>query len=86
MLKNDLQRYTDLHWTLGFKFRSQQALLRLFVAYAEKFGDEFINAGRVIEWAAQAPSPNQRRNRLLTARRFALVVHAEDIRHEVPSD
>jgi len=86
MLKNDLQRYTDLHWTLGFKFRSQQALLRLFVAYAEKFGDEFINAGRVIEWAAQAPSPNQRRNRLLTARRFALALHAEDIRHEVPSD
>jgi len=39
----------------------------------------------VREWALQAPSPEQRRNRLLTVRRFALSLHAEDPRHEVPS-
>ncbi|MBC2663636.1 tyrosine-type recombinase/integrase, partial [Novosphingobium flavum] len=35
--------------------------------------------------ALQAPSPEQRRNRLLTVRRFAIALHAEDPRHEVPS-
>jgi len=39
----------------------------------------------VLAWAARAPSPEQRRNRLLTVRRFALVMHAEDGRHEVPA-
>jgi integrase len=86
MLKNDLQRHADLHWALGFKFRTQHALLRLFVAHAEKLGDEFIKARRVIDWATQAPSPAQRRNRLLTVRRFALALRAEDPGHEVPSD
>ena len=86
MLKNDLQRHADLHWALGFKFRTQHALLRLFVAYAEKLGDEFIKASSVIDWATQAPSPAQRRNRLLTVRRFALALRADDPGHEVPSD
>lgn len=85
MLSRDLQRHTDLHRTLGFKFRTQHALLRLFVAYAESFRDEFVDSGRVIDWAAQAPSAAQRRNRLLTVRRFALALRAEDARHEAPS-
>ncbi|MGH6675478.1 MAG: tyrosine-type recombinase/integrase, partial [Xanthobacteraceae bacterium] len=33
----------------------------------------------------QAPSAEQRRNRLLAVRRFAIALHAEDPRHEVPS-
>ena len=84
MLSRDLQRHSDLHRVLGFKFRTQHALLRLFVAYAEGLGDEFVDSGRVIAWAAQAPSAAQRRNRLLTVRRFALVLRAEDERHDVP--
>jgi len=84
MLSRDLQRRADLHRALGFKFRTPYALLRLFVAHAESFGDEFVRSGRVIDWAAQAPSASQRRNRLLTVRRFALALRAEDARHEVP--
>jgi integrase len=86
MLNNDLQRHADLHRALGFKFRTQYALLRLFVSHAEKLGDEFIISAHVVDWAAQAPSPAQRRNRLLTVRRFALALRAEDPRHEIPSD
>lgn len=85
MLSRDLQRHADLHRALGFKFRTQYALLRLFVTHAEGLGDEFVGAGRVIDWAAQAPSAAQRRNRLLTVRRFALALRAEDERHEVPT-
>jgi integrase len=85
MLSQDLTRYVDLHRSLGFKFRIQHSLLRNFVAFAEAQGDELVRVDRVLAWAAQAPSPPQRRNRLLTVRRFALAMQAEDARHEVPA-
>jgi integrase len=84
VLSLDLRRHADLQRALGFRFRTQYALLRLFVSYAEGKSDEFILAKRVIDWASLAPSANQRRNRLLMVRRFALALRAEDQRHEVP--
>jgi integrase len=38
----------------------------------------------VLDWASQAPSPQQRRNRLLTVRRFAQAMQSEDTRYQVP--
>jgi integrase len=85
MLRDDLARYVALHEALGFKFRTQRILLRLFVVYAEHHGDEVINSDRVISWAIEAPSPEQRRNRLLTVRRFAIAMYAENSQHGVPA-
>lgn len=85
MLSEALTRYVDLHRSVGFKFRIQHLLLRNFVRFAETRGDEFVRVARVLDWAARAPSPPQRRNRLLTARRFALALRAEDPRHELPA-
>lgn len=85
MLSEDCERYVALHHTLGFKFRIQAGLLRSFVIFAEACGNDAVHAAQVVEWARQAPSPAQRRNRLLTVRRFALAMRAEDPRHEVPS-
>lgn len=85
MLSEDLDRHISLHQALGFKFRTQSLLLLNFVAYAEAHGDQLISAERILAWAAEAPSPEQRRNRLLEARRFAIAMHAEDDRHEVPA-
>jgi integrase len=85
MLSEDLARHIGLHHALGFKFRTQALLLRNFVAFAEVHGDQFISAERILAWAVGAPSPQQRRNRLLEARRFAIAMHAEDARHEVPA-
>lgn len=85
MLSEDLARYVALHEALGFRFRTQRILLRMFVADAERHGDNLIRSDRVIAWAVEAPSPEQRRNRLLTVRRFAIAMHAEDSRHEVPA-
>jgi len=85
MLSEALARYVDLHHALGFRFRVQRMLLASFVRFAERHGDEFVRVTCVLEWALQAPSPPQRRNRLLTARRFALSLRAEDPRHEVPA-
>jgi integrase len=83
MLSQDLARYVDQQRSLGFKFRVQHILLRGFVAFAEESGDRFIKSARVLTWAALAPSPEQRRNRLLTVRRFAIAMHAENPRHQV---
>ena len=85
MLREDLDQHISLHHALGFKFRTQALLLRNFVAYAEARGDQIVSADRVLAWAVQAPSPEQRRNRLLEARRFAIAMHAEDSRHEIPA-
>ncbi|MFW8584134.1 hypothetical protein ACOJBM_01820 [Rhizobium beringeri] len=52
----------------------QHTLLRSFVTFAERHGDRHIEVTRVLEWATLAPSPQQRRNRLVTVRRFALVL------------
>ena len=84
MLSQDATGYLELQRAMGFKFRIQGSLLRSFVAFAEPRGDEFVCTQRVLDWAAQAPSPPQRRNRLLTVRRFALAVQAEDERHQIP--
>jgi integrase len=85
MLSQAMRRYVDLHRSLGFRFRIQHSLLRNFVAFAEAYGDEVVRIDRALDWAARAPSPPQRRNRLLTVRRFALAMQSEDARHEVPS-
>lgn len=85
MLSKALTSHVELHRGLGFKFRTQHLLLRSFVSFAEAQGDRFVHVDRVLEWARQAPSSAQRRNRLVTARRFALALHAEDPLHEVPS-
>ncbi|MEY9591157.1 hypothetical protein ABIA06_003448 [Bradyrhizobium yuanmingense] len=80
-----LARYVDQQQSLGFKFRVQQILLRGYVSFAEEQGDRHIRTARVLAWATRAPSPEQRRNRLLTVRRFALAMHAENLRHQVPA-
>jgi len=85
MLSKDLDRHISLHHALGFKFRTQSLLLRSYVAYAEARGDQLISADRVLAWAVDAPSPEQRRNRLLEVRRFAIAMYAEDDRHDVPA-
>jgi len=85
MMRGDLARYVDLQCSMGFKFRVQHILLRGFVAHAEERGDRHIKTARVLEWAGLAPSPAQRRNRLLTVRRFALAMHAENTRHQIPA-
>lgn len=85
MLSRDLARYVEQRRSLGFKCHSEHILLRGFVAFAERCGDTHVKSTRVLAWAAEAPSPEQRRNRLHTARRFALAIQAEDRRHQVPA-
>jgi integrase len=84
MLSQDVERHIDLQRSLGFKYRTQAYLLRSFAACVQTSGEEFIRAERVVQWASEAPSLQQRRNRLLTVRRLALTLRAEESRHEIP--
>jgi len=85
MLSQQLADHAALQHALGFKFRTPYLLLRNFVSFAELRGECFVATETVREWALQAPSPEQRRNRLLAVRRFAIALQAEDPHHEVPS-
>jgi integrase len=84
MLSADVARYVALHRSLGFRFRVQEGLLTLYARFAEVRGEAVVRTATVLDWAGRAPSPAQRRNRLLKVRRFALAMQAEDPHHEVP--
>jgi integrase len=84
MLSQDIIRYVELHRAMGFKFRTQHSLLKNFSIFASQKGDAYVYTQTVLDWAARAPSPPQRHNRLATVRRFALAMQAEDVHHQVP--
>lgn len=84
MLSEHVNRYVELHRSLGFKFRGQACLLRHFVRFAESRGDTIVRSESVVTWASEAPSAAQRRSRLLVVRRFCQSLRAEDDQHEIP--
>lgn len=84
MLSKMINHYVELHRTMGFKYRSQTYLLQSFAAFAEQRGDTYVRCKTVLDWAKQAPSCAQRRNRLLTVRRFSIAIKSEDQRYEIP--
>ena len=84
MLSQDVERYTALQRTLGYKFEDQSRSLQQFADYAMAHGDEFVRIQRVLAWATQTPSAQRRWTLVGRVRRFALAMHAEDPRHEIP--
>ena len=84
MLNDDITRYIELHRALGFKYHAPDVLLRSFAAFADRRGDEFVRTQTALDWAVLAPSGAQRRNRLLTVRRFASAMQSEDEHHQLP--
>jgi integrase len=84
MLSDDIARYIGLRQSLGFTIRVPSSRLRRFGEFAEARGDGVVRSHTAIDWAAEAPSAAQRRERLHVVRRFALHMQAEDERYEVP--
>ena len=84
MLAAAVSHFVEMHRALGFKYRTQDLLLRNFAAFAEAKGDTTVRVDRVLDWASNAPSAAQQRNRLLTVRRFAIAMQLEDPAHEIP--
>jgi integrase len=69
---------------MGFKYKVQAYLLNSFAAFAESRSEQFIQTDTVLEWAKSTPSIRQRYDRLLTVRRLACSLNAENERHQVP--
>jgi len=84
MLTKMINRYVELQRAMGFKYRIQNSLLQHFAVFAKNQGDTYVRCKTVLEWAKQAPSVAQKRNRLLTVRRFAITMRPEDRRYEIP--
>jgi integrase len=78
--------YLDLRRSTGFGMGVHEYLLHNFAVFAAQRDETHIRTRTAIEWAAQAPSEGQRANRLGMLRVFARFAHAEDPRHEVPSE
>ena len=84
-LQADVDRYVALKRHLGFKFVNNERMLRSWAAFAMARGNDVIVANTMFDWARDASSPAFARKRLSVGRRFAVWLHAEDERHEVPS-
>jgi integrase len=79
-----INSHVELQHAIGLKYITQNYLLQSFATFAQGKGDTYVRCKTVLEWAIQAQSSTQRRNRLLAIRRFAIAMHAEDKRNEIP--
>ncbi len=84
MLTTHVDRYLSLRQALGFKLSKAARHLHAFAGFAVAKGDTHIVASTAVDWAAEAPSPNARHNRLRDVVHLARFLHAEDRAHEVP--
>jgi len=84
MLNEAVDRHIELYRSMGFKYKVQAYMLHSFADFAESRSEQFIRTDTVLEWATSAPSIRQRYNRLLTVRRLACALKAENEQHQVP--
>ena len=84
MLSQSIDAYLELRRSLGSELSNEGYLLRAFARFVSGRGEAHVRTGSVVEWAAGAPSPQERQHRLRTLARFAAHARAEDPRHEVP--
>ena len=84
-LMNHVDRYIAYRRQLGFKLGNEERVLRRYVTHPAVQGDPFLRTARMLAWAGTARSPSTVRNRLDALRGFAVWLHAEDERHEVPA-
>jgi integrase len=83
MLNQAIDNYLAIRRATGFQMKVQEGLLRNFARYAADHSQTHVCRQTAIDWAAQAPSPYQRENRLSMVRVFARHARAEDSRHDL---
>ena len=82
MLSQAIDRYIALRRVAGYQMTVQSGLLHNFARYAAERSQTQVQRQTAIDWAATAPSPYQRENRLSMVRGFAHHARAEDPRHD----
>jgi integrase len=87
MLIIAVDTYLTARRAVGFKLKDHEGILRNFAAFATAKGDTYVRKGTVLEWIRGAEcSPLRNVVRLRTVVRLARYLHAEDERHEIPSE
>lgn len=83
-IKHDVERYVTLKRQLGYKYENEERRLQSYVHHAESQGDSHIRTDTIVDWSQQATSTLSVQRRYDTVRKFAVWLHAEDERHEIP--
>ncbi|MDE0177636.1 MAG: tyrosine-type recombinase/integrase [Gammaproteobacteria bacterium] len=85
-ISDHVARFVAMKQALGYRFTQNERILKRFARFAEARGETFIRAATVLEWASasQTASRTTKVRLLRFVRDFALWLHAEDDRHEVP--
>jgi integrase len=84
MLEETVDKYVSMRRAMGFKFVVPARLLKSFARFAETRGEECVLCHTVIEWAGLTISTAQKRNRLLTVRRFSMTMRSATNKYEIP--
>jgi integrase len=84
MLTADVVRYLALRRAVGFQLNNDARTLKRFANYADAKSESHVKRTTVRDWLLQEKSAVMRWQRLHHLRGFALAMHAEDPRHEVP--
>ena len=83
-LMDHVARYVSLKRRLGYDYRTHAGILRQYARFADDRGDRVVRTATVTEWASAAVSRHQAARRLHFVHAFAVWMHAEDARHELP--
>ena len=83
-LMDHVARYVSLKRRLGYDYRTHAGILRQYARFADDRGDHVVKTATVTEWASAAVSRHQAARRLHFVHAFAVWMHAEDARHELP--
>ncbi len=83
-LTEHANRFVAMKQQLGYRFIDNQDMLQSFARFAEDRHETVIQADTALKWAAMGSSRHRRVKKLHTLCAFAVWLHAEDARHEVP--
>jgi integrase/recombinase XerD len=86
MLSASIDSYLAARRAIGYKLRDTEEILRDFVAFASAKADTHVCSRTVLEWVqSRNNSPLRKHVRLQIVVRLARYLHAEDDRHEIPT-
>jgi len=85
-ISDHVARFVEMKQALGYRFTENERILKRFARFAEARNELFIRSVTAIEWASssQTASRATKARSLHFVHDFAVWLHAEDDRHEVP--
>ena len=83
-LTEQVNDYVAFRKAMGYVYDQQARYLNDYASYAEACGDQLVRCATVFDWLSNTPSCRQRQIKLGYVCDLAVVLHANDERHEVP--